>query len=273
MATGMSVYKRVYARYALWRGWTERWLSLHTKLSWRDAQLVWRLYRAAHHRWWTGEESATGPAITLPVPGNSPMKVTVRPGTSDIMVYCDVLVDRVYVRFVPDPPVVRVLDIGANVGLASVLFLTAFPQCQVVAVEPDPSNAAICRANLAGFGSRAKVVEAAVWSEEARVSVGSKHAGTWASSVIADSQGPIEGQTMPVLLDLLGGRADIVKIDVEGAEQAVFEAADTSWIDDVRWIAVEPEHEASFRAFERAIARRMHIVARYRDVVFAGRPG
>jgi FkbM family methyltransferase len=185
------------------------------------------------------------------------------------MVYCDVLIDRVYGRFEPGPPVATVLDIGANIGLTSVFFLTRFPACRLVAVEPDPANLIMCRSNLAAFGDRATVVEGALWSEDARLSVSSEHQGTWASSVAPNDRGTIEGQTMRSLLERVGGRADIVKIDVEGAELAVFEAADTSWIDAVRCIAVEPEHERSLAAFQRAIKGRRRIVCRYRDVLFA----
>ena len=267
----MTLLQRAYARYAQARGWTERWLSLHAALSWTRAQQVWRLYREAHHRWWTGQEGATGPAISLPVPGHPRVVVQVRPGTSDIMVYCEVLANRLYGRYLPEPPVMRVLDIGANIGMTSVFFLTRFPECRVVAVEPDPVNASLCRQNLSPFGSRATLIEAAVWPEEARLALSAGHAGTWASSVIADRRGSIEGHTVQSLLDLLGGSADVVKIDVEGAELPIFEAADTSWIDRVRCISLEPEHASSLAAFERAIRGRMRIVSRYRDVVTAAR--
>jgi len=267
----MTWSQRAYARYAQGRGWTERWLSLHAALPWNRAQQVWRLYREAHHRWWTGQEGATGPAISLPVPGYPQFAVYLRPGTSDIMVYCDVLVNRLYGRYLPDPPITRVLDVGANIGMTSVFFLTRLPGCRVVAVEPDPVNAGLCRQNLAPFGPRAMVVEAAVWPEEARLALSAGHGGTWASSVVADGRGSIEGHTMQSLLDLLGGSADIVKVDVEGAELPIFEAADTSWIDHVRCISLEPEHAGSLAAFERAIRGRMRIVSRYRDVVTAAR--
>ena len=197
--------------------------------------------------------------------------MSIRPGTTDPLVYYDVLVNELYGRFIPGGPISRVLDLGANIGLASVFFLSRFPGCRVVAVEPDPQNAAVCRRNLEPFSDRAMLVQGAVWAEGARLSLLSQHAGTWASSVDVDPEGQIEGHTIASLIGMLGGTADIVKIDIEGAEQAILEAPDTAWMDDVRCVAMEPEHASSLEAFQRAAAGRMRIVHRYGDVVFASR--
>jgi FkbM family methyltransferase len=197
--------------------------------------------------------------------------VHIRPGTTDPLVYYDVLVNDLYGRYLPAGAISRVLDLGANIGLASAFFLSRFPGCRVVAVEPDPQNAAVCRRNLEPFGERAVLIQGAVWANDARLSLLSQHAGTWASAVDVDPEGQIEGHTIGALLALLGGTADIVKIDIEGAERAILEAPDTTWMDDVRCIAMEPEHADSLEAFTRAAAGRMRIVHRYGDVIFAAR--
>jgi predicted O-methyltransferase YrrM len=64
-----------------------------------------------------------------------------------------------------------VIDLGANVGYASLLFLNAFPEAFVLAVEPDPDNAAICRRNLAPYGERAKVIQGAVWPARGKLTL------------------------------------------------------------------------------------------------------
>jgi hypothetical protein len=44
---------------------------------------------------------------------------------------------------------------------------------------------------------------------------------------------------MPALLAKAGGRADLLKIDIEGGEGALFLGADVSWLDNVHAIIAE----------------------------------
>jgi hypothetical protein len=61
-----------------------------------------------------------------------------------------------------------ILDLGANVGYSSAYFLSRYPKSPVVAVEPDPRNFAMLQRNLAPYGSRATVIQAAVWSHSTK---------------------------------------------------------------------------------------------------------
>jgi hypothetical protein len=47
--------------------------------------------------------------------------------------------------------------------------------------------------------------------------------------------------SMPTLLERLpeGAEVDVLKLDIEGAEAAIFAAADLSWLERVRLIAIE----------------------------------
>src|SRR5687768_11020068 len=167
----MSVRDRIFVAYARRQGCAERWLRIHLRLRCREANLAWRLYVDAHGRWWTGASSPTGDALVLPIPGSKDGKVHIRPGTTDPLVYYDVLVNDLYGRYLPAGAISRVLDLGANIGLASAFFLSRFPGCRVVAVEPDPQNAAVCRRNLEPFGERAVLIQGAVWANDARLSL------------------------------------------------------------------------------------------------------
>ena len=51
-----------------------------------------------------------------------------------------------------------IIDLGANIGFASIVFLNSFPNAFVLAVEPDPKNAVMCACNLAPYGNRARLV-------------------------------------------------------------------------------------------------------------------
>jgi len=66
--------------------------------------------------------------------------VWLRPWTSDYAAYQQVFREQEYagVEGISHPRIV--IDCGANIGLASIYFLNRFPECTVLAVEPDPEN-------------------------------------------------------------------------------------------------------------------------------------
>src|SRR5271165_3717652 len=57
------------------------------------------------------------------------------------------------------------MDLGANIGLATVWFLNHFSHAQVVAVEANPDNYPSLSTNLDPYGKRVQVVQGAVWSK------------------------------------------------------------------------------------------------------------
>jgi|SRR5438874_12225785 len=54
------------------------------------------------------------------------------------------------------------LDLGANIGMTSVWLAKRFSFTQVIAVEPDPNNAALARQNFELNGIPGQVLEAAI---------------------------------------------------------------------------------------------------------------
>jgi FkbM family methyltransferase len=150
-----------------------------------------------------------------------------------------------------------ILDLGANVGYASIFFLNAFPDSFVLAVEPDGTNAEICRQNLAPYGNRAKVLEGAVWHRvtQLRLVRGAFGDGReWATQVRdvePGEMGDIPAWDIPGLLEFCqGGTIDLLKIDIEGSEIALFSKNTDLWLDRVRNLCIEthgPDCEFAFR--------------------------
>jgi FkbM family methyltransferase len=60
-------------------------------------------------------------------------------------------------------PLRNVAVFGANIGLLLADLANRHPQARLLGVEPDPDNAALARRNLARYGSRCSLEEAAVW--------------------------------------------------------------------------------------------------------------
>ena len=153
-----------------------------------------------------------------------------------------------------------IVDCGANIGCASVRFLSHYPQAQVIAIEPDPKNFAMLQSNLAPYGKRATALRAAVWNEDHQVvncSRGTYADGLdWATTVSLAKDGG--GDTPTVSLDRLLAESgfptiDILKIDIEGAELPLFDDHCHDWLSRTRNLCIELHGEECRAAFDRAL--------------------
>jgi FkbM family methyltransferase len=191
--------------------------------------------------------------------------------------YDDILVQEQY-GSLPLEGVQTIVDVGANIGLASAYFLWRAPQARLVALEPDPLNNPRCMRNLAAFGVRAAIHRAGLWARPCRIQVvESANVGTWASTVApaeatADAD-TIEAFDMATLLDRYGLETlDLLKIDIEGAEREIFAADDLGWLERVRCIQIELEDAASRETFFGALAGQGFEFVQNREVTVAVRP-
>ena len=129
------------------------------------------------------------------------------------------------------------LDLGANIGLTSLWLAKRYPFTRIVAVEPEPSNAALVRQNFELNGIQADVLEAAIG---ARVGTATfqvcrnsnqgklSESGVLVSMVSVDFI--LEKFTLPQL--------DLVKVDIEGGEQELF-GGPTAWLDHTKALIIE----------------------------------
>lgn len=163
------------------------------------------------------------------------LDVSCRLNAGDIQSVREVLIDEAY-RLPFDLHPRAIVDLGANIGLTSLYYGAKYPGASIVAVEADPHNADLARRNLALLS--AQVVEAAVAPQPGKISFKSS-----AESNLGhiDPSGDLEvvAITMDEVLDLLPrGRADLVKMDIEGGEERLF-SANCSWLDRVDAIIIE----------------------------------
>jgi FkbM family methyltransferase len=126
------------------------------------------------------------------------------------------------------------VDAGAHIGLFSIIASRAADgQGRVISVEPNPASAAMLRDNLLANGVQSpEVVEAALWDQSGMVDLSASTAGKSAHVRVVARNGDITKRrvsaiTLEQLLDASGmARADIVKLDIEGAEPRVIAAAE-----------------------------------------------
>ena len=162
--------------------------------------------------------------------------------SSDAWVVRQTLYERHYLDIEATAGNRLVIDLGANIGSYAALVLARNHNARVVCVEPDPATAAVARRNLAPYGDRAVVLPTAIWDRPVGLRI-KRYAGhEWGISVYpcADGETPdITALTMNQILEHEGReRIDVLKIDIEGAEEQLFSGS-IPWLDHVDLLAVE----------------------------------
>ena len=119
-----------------------------------------------------------------------------------------------------------ILDVGAHHGIYAMEALRRYPQCDLIAVEPDPAACTKIEANarLNNLSSRIEIVGAGLAGADGQGSLVMDAHGSWASRTRAADTGStsdvrVELKTLASILR--GRRVAIVKSNAEGAEFAL----------------------------------------------------
>lgn len=148
---------------------------------------------------------------------------------SDLLSFCpqwqDIFVNNA-LAYETANPAPRILDCGANIGLASLYYKRRYPAARITAFEADPAIAAMLADNLrANAAGDVEVESAAVWTSDGEVTFQSEGAdsGTVASLAGEMSGRPVEVRAVRLARWLEAEPIDLLKLDIEGGEAAVLE--------------------------------------------------
>jgi FkbM family methyltransferase len=168
---------------------------------------------------------------------------SLRAGTSDFETFREILLYSEMEFPVAKPPK-RILDAGANIGLAALAFLRRFPEAEIIAIEAEPRNFELLVRNLAPYPN-VTCVQGALWFQSGTVFIDDATADNWSFTVSGDKVDaeaagiPIRAYTVHELMQLRKWQSiDLVKMDIEGAEKDIFDT-DRSWLDAVDMLVVE----------------------------------
>jgi FkbM family methyltransferase len=138
-----------------------------------------------------------------------------------------------------------IVDVGANIGLASLYFYRRYPRATILAVEADPDVFPLLdrnlRRNLAGAAVSTAHLAAHSGTGSVRLFRQPAKPGRLTNSTDAGRGGPV-GVDVPAgpLSQLIEGPVDLLKMDIEGGEHdVVAELAATGALDLVRRIVIE----------------------------------
>jgi FkbM family methyltransferase len=166
-----------------------------------------------------------------------------------------------------------IIDAGANIGGASIWFSSKFPQARVLAVEPEPANAELCRLNT--DGRNVQVFEAAVGAKPGTVAL-TNTGQAWGVQTARGGNIPI--LTVADLLSTVScPQLLIAKIDIEGFEADLF-SEETAWIQQATALIIEPHDwmlpgRCSSAAFRSAIGPEFEMLISGENLVFVRRAG
>jgi FkbM family methyltransferase len=182
------------------------------------------------------------------------MPVHYRSGTSDAGLIYNILLKRgakseyslpAEANLKPDEVKV-VLDIGANIGIASLYFAACFPNATIHSFEPDPGNCEVLRANakanprirVHGFALGAEDGELKLYDSDDKANLGGFSSHELGVNTARSKSVPVR-QAGRALAELGITRADLIKVDTEGAECEIVTAMDRAFLGTVRVIMGE----------------------------------
>ena len=130
-----------------------------------------------------------------------------------------------------------IVDAGAHVGISTVFFANTFPDARIVAIEPEASNFEILQRNAAQYRN-IEPLHAALWHREEKIAIANPTAPTWSFQLSSSESGSVRSVTLDALVRQYG-RIDLLKLDIEGAEKAIFSIDVEGWLPHVRVLCVE----------------------------------
>jgi FkbM family methyltransferase len=167
-------------------------------------------------------------------------KILLRKNTSDLPTFVQVFIDKEYEIELPLTPV-NIIDGGANIGMASIYFKNKYPNAKIVAIEPDDDNFIFLNENTKNYDN-IKVLRSALWNKKTDVSVSDKlNIGKW-GMMVEESDAP-QGLISVTVDEIIQAEnwsyVDLLKLDIEGAELALFSDNYESWLPKCRIIIIE----------------------------------
>lgn len=161
----------------------------------------------------------------------------------------------------PSPKIV--VDIGANIGISALYFMTRSPSTYCELYEPDPSNISKLSQNLKNYEGRFTLHTTAVADRQgilafAREPTGrygtlETDSGLWNRSTNVERIDVHVEHINTVLDEAIArhGMIDLLKIDTEGSELATLLAIDPAAKKYIRYIVIEwPDHSMTFDGFQ-----------------------
>lgn len=165
-----------------------------------------------------------------------------RNGSYDIHVFYQIFVRREF-DMEMHGEVKTILDLGGNIGLASIFFANRFPDANIVSVEPDQGNFRLLTQNVEKY-PLIRAMNKAVFSKDCTMYLVDTGDGEASYQVTEHSTGQtvlgtVNCLSVPSIMQTHGFRqVDVIKMDIEGSEEATL-LENSGWTANARIVMVE----------------------------------
>ena len=188
--------------------------------------------------------------------GRYPRTIEVRTPTGPVVVQLDSshdlsTVNEIFARrdYAAGTNLAVAVDVGANIGVASLYFLSRNQSSRVYCVEPDPKNLARLRRTLAPYEGRWSVQEVAADVRDGEAEFFVEETGRYGGFERHWKEDSIRVPTrrLTTMLDEVLAREqriDVLKIDTEGSEEELIGSIRPDQLDRIHTIYYETDDPA-----------------------------
>lgn len=184
--------------------------------------------------------------------GGRKWQLPMRMSSEDFAAFREIFLYRYYDHDLGEPS--TILDLGGYCGYTAIALSARFPNARIAAVEPHPANFASLSANVSLNHLPVTVFEAAATVNDGPVRLflgGGMTHGLVPTGHSTGKEISVTGLSVPAILSRLGWTSiDLLKIDIEGGEQFLFQARQP-WLSQVKTIIGEYHGDYQIPQLER----------------------
>jgi len=193
--------------------------------------------------------------------------IQLRPNTADAGTVINNVIREEYGKFSPAKAPEWLIDAGGYIGDTASYFLSRFPTLKAIVLEPNPPSFEMALHNLEPYGTRATLLNKALWTSDGTLQFGGSSTG----ASVQDKGIEVDGISIPTLLDKFSiSRLDILKMDIEGAEKLIFEKPD-EWLHRVDLIIIEIHGSETLSFISHILQEHQFSMKQYRSVWYCER--
>lgn len=174
---------------------------------------------------------------------NTALKIQLRNDRYDTQVFTQIFMkDELNVHFEKAPEII--IDGGANIGLATLYLKNKFPNAKIIAVEPEQSNFDLLVMNTKAYKD-IFCLKNGIWNKNCRLQIidnGDGNASFITKELINNESAKniINAITITDIMNQFGiHELDLLKLDIEGSEQVIFEKEYEPWLSKTQHVIVE----------------------------------